>query len=124
MTHSVYSHDNVLPGLAILITIFTFPEHKQTNREKGQKTHLKCILEIFVVAILIKCVCICMYVCVYTHIRIYNFSHCRENTMPILKMFCKFMLGGIIIVKRHSKLLITSKISSSKILILSEEVLY
>ena len=65
-----------------------------------------------------------MYVCVYTHIRIYNFSHCRENAMPILKMFWKFMLGGIIIVKRHSKLLITSKISSSKILILNEEVLY
>ena len=34
------------------------------------------------------------------------------------------MLEGIIIVKRHSKLLITSKTSSSKILILNEEVLY
>ena len=70
MTHSVYSHDNVLPGLAILITIFTFPEHKQTNREKGQKTHFKCILEIFVVAILIKCVCVYVCVSIYTYMYI------------------------------------------------------
>ena len=84
----LYSNDNVL---AFLITIFTFPEHKQTNGRKGQKTYFKCILEIRVIAIPVKCA--------YMYIPLY---HCREDAIQILKMFYKYMLGGTFIVKRHS----------------------
>ena len=80
MTHFVYSNDNVLPVLAILITMFTFPEHKQIG--KRDRRH---ILSVYWRSSLLQfwssvCVYVCVFMCVYIHIYVYIMFPTVEKT--------------------------------------------